>query len=68
MVRPYSQERGTTAHEIRVDGKMLDKMNYFQHIGSNRMKRLQHNTDKTLPIVFLVENVRSEAACGNPRR
>ena len=54
---------------------MLDYMNNFQHIGSNRTKRLQHNcvvqetfshcdriTDKTLPILFPVEKVRSEAA------
>ena len=53
---------------------MLDEMNNFQHIGSNRMKRLQHIgpmyyvvqetfnhcdriTDKTLPIVFPMQNV-----------
>ena len=38
----YHQERGKTAQEIRVDGKMMDDMSNF-HIGSNRMKRLQHN-------------------------
>ena len=32
----------TTAHEIRVDGKILDEINNCQHIGSNRMKQLQH--------------------------
>ena len=32
-----------TTQEIRVDGKMLDDMNNFQHIGSDRIKRLQHN-------------------------
>ena len=29
-----------TAQEIRLDGKMLDDMNNFQHIGANRIKRL----------------------------
>ena len=32
-----------TSHAIRVDRKMLDDMNNFQHIGSNIIKRLQHN-------------------------
>ena len=31
-----------TAQETIVDGKMLDDMNNFQQIGSNRIKRLQH--------------------------
>ena len=72
-----------TAHEIRVDGKMLDDMNNFQHIRSNRIKRLQYRyvvqetfshcdriTDKTLPIMFPMEKVRSEAASvhTSPRR
>ena len=30
-----------TAQDIRLNGKMLDDMNKFQHIGSNRIKRLQ---------------------------
>ena len=55
--------------------KMLNDMNNVQHIDSNRIKRLQHNcvvqetlnhcdriTDKTLPILFPMEKVRSEAA------
>ena len=32
-----------TAQEIRLDGKMLDDMNNYQHIGSNRITRLHHN-------------------------
>ena len=31
-----------TAQETIMDGKMLDDMNNFQQIGSNRIKRLQH--------------------------
>ena len=60
-----------------MDGKMLDDMNNFQQIGSNRIKRLLHVlayvvqetfshcdriTDTTLPISFPVEKVRTEAA------
>ena len=56
----------------------MAEMNNYQHIGSNIMKRLQHIfvqetfsycdriTDKTLPILFPMENVQSVAACGNP--
>ena len=70
--------KGNTSQETRVDGKMMAEMNNCQHIGSNIMKRLQHIfvqetfsycdtiTDKTLPIVFPMENVRSVAACCNP--
>ena len=48
-----------------MDGKMMDEINNFQHIGSNRMKLLQHIfvqetfsycdriTDKTLPIIIV---------------
>ena len=32
-----------TAQDIRLNGKTLDDMKNFQHIGSNRIKRLQHN-------------------------
>ena len=64
----YADGKGSNkniAQEIRVDGKMLDDMKNFPHIGSNIIKRLQHNyvvqetfshcdriTDKTLPILF----------------
>ena len=73
--------KGNTSQETRVDGKMMAEMNNCQHIGSNIMKWLQHIifvqepfsycdriTDKTLPILIPMENVRSVAACGNPYR
>ena len=61
LVRKGSNKN--TAQEIRVDGKMLDDMNNFPHIGSNIIKQLQHNyvvqetfshriTDKTFSILF----------------
>ena len=64
----YADGKGSnknTAQEIRVDGKMLDDMNNFPHIGSNIIKQLQHNyvvqetfshcdriTDTTFSILF----------------
>ena len=61
----YHKEMENTAQEIIMDGKMMDEINNFQHIGSNRMKLLQHIfvqetfsccdriTDKTLPIIIV---------------
>ena len=74
--------KGKTLHRIgsiRVDGKMVDDVNNFQHSLSNRIKRLQHIiilfkkrlancdriTDKTLLILFPMTNIRSCPALSN---